>query len=453
MGTLFTSLLNSTSALQVFGRSLDVIQNNISNAITPGYAKQSQSLIAAPFDPHAGFTGGVIAGPVISARSEFFEQAVRAQQEALGYAGQKAGDLGLIEPLFDLTSDSGLSGAINKLFDSFSQLSVSPNDAVARQSVIDQAAQTAQSFQQTALGIAQVSDNIVSQTRDTVTAINRIGAQLADFNKLFRANSENAENAGIDAQVHTALEELSGLANFTLVKSNDGSLNVYLGGQTPLVTGDHQFAVSADFSSPQTVIRDSQGNDITAQISGGSLGALMEEKNSVLPGYLNSLNTLARTLADQVNATLAQGVDQNGATPAAKLFTYDQAADAASTLRVSGITPDQIAAALPNAPGGNGNAIALAQLANAPLVQGFTFIQAYGNLGAQVGRDVASAKQDRGQRQDLLMQTRAMRSDATGVSLNEEAAKLLQFQQAYQAVGKLVGVLDGLTQTLMDIIQ
>lgn len=110
MGTLFTSLLNSTSALQVFGRSLDVIQNNISNANTPGYAKQSQSLIAAPFDPHAGFTGGVIAGPVISARSEFLEQAVRAQQEALGFAGQKAGDLGLIEPLFDLTSDSGLSG-------------------------------------------------------------------------------------------------------------------------------------------------------------------------------------------------------------------------------------------------------------------------------------------------------------------------------------------------------
>ena len=255
------------------------------------------------------------------------------------------------------------------------------------------------------------------------------------------------------SEVHTALEELSGLANFTLVKSNDGSLNVYLGGQTPLVTGDHQFAVSADFSSPQTVIRDSQGNDITAQFSGGSLGALMEERNSVLPGYLNSLNTLARTLADQVNATLAQGVDQNGATPAVNLFTYDQAADAASTLRVSGITPDQIAAALPNAPGGNGNAIALAQLANAPLVQGFTFIQAYGNLGAQVGRDVASAKQDRGQRQDLLTQTRAMRSDATGVSLNEEAAKLLQFQQAYQAVGKLVGVLDGLTQTLMDIIQ
>jgi flagellar hook-associated protein 1 FlgK len=45
------------------------------------------------------------------------------------------------------------------------------------------------------------------------------------------------------------------------------------------------------------------------------------------------------------------------------------------------------------------------------------------------------------------------RQEATGVSLDEEAAKILQFQQAYQAVGKLIGVISDLTESVMNIIR
>jgi flagellar hook-associated protein 1 FlgK len=152
-----------------------------------------------------------------------------------------------------------------------------------------------------------------------------------------------------------------------------------------------------------------------------------------------------------VNGQLAQGVDANGAV-GANLFSYDQASDAASTLAVTNITTDQIAAAAAGAPGGNGNAIAVAQLATAPAVNGATFTEAYGALGAQVGQDVASAQTDQTQGQDLVTQAQQQRSQVSGVSLDAEAAKLLQFQQAYNAVGKLVTVLDDLTETLIDMM-
>ena len=242
------------------------------------------------------------------------------------------------------------------------------------------------------------------------------------------------------------------MVNFSLVKSNNGQVNVFLNGQSPLVVGDHKFPITADFSAPQTVIRDSQGNDITAQITSGKLGALLREKNSLLPGHTNTLNELAQTFADQVNQQLSQGVDQNGLTSALNLFTYHQPWDAAATIAVTGIAPDQIAAASPTAPGGNANAIAVVQLASAPLVGGFTFTQSYGGLSGQVGRDVARAQQDQAQNQDLLTQAQQLRSQETGVSLDEEAAKLIQVQQAYQAIGKLVTVLSDLTQALMGII-
>lgn len=453
MSSLSATLLNTAGAMQVFTQSLNVVGNNIANADTPGYAEQDQSLEAAPFDPANGITGGVIAGPLLSSRSEYLEQAVRNQQESLGDAQQTASDLGQIQPLFDLTSTTGIDSSINNLFDSFSQLSTNPNDSTSRQAVITQAGNLAQAINSTAAGINQVSTNVSSQTSSVVDNINQLASQIVSINQQYAGDSQATQDAGLDAQMHVALENLSQLANFTITRSSDGAYNVFLGGQTLLVLGNSQYTVSAGASSDQTTILDSQGNDITSQITQGSLGALIQEKNTTLPGYTNQLNTLAASLADTVNTQLFQGVDQSGNAPTVNLFTYDQASDAASTLAVTNITPEQIAAASAGAPGGNGNAIALAGLANTPAINGFTFTQYYGNLGAQVGNDVANAQQDQTQAQDQLSQAQTQVANQSGVSLNAEATQLLEFQQAFEAAGKMVTVLEDLAQTVIDMVQ
>jgi flagellar hook-associated protein 1 FlgK len=66
---------------------------------------------------------------------------------------------------------------------------------------------------------------------------------------------------------------------------------------------------------------------------------------------------------------------------------------------------------------------------------------------------VAAARQEREQRQDAVLLARQRRNELSGVSLDEEAAKLLQFQQAYQAAGKLVAVLSELTESVINIIR
>ncbi len=456
MGTLFTTLLNSTGALRVYGRTFNVIQNNITNANTPGYVKQDQVLVSLPFEPDRGVAGGVAAGPVQSSRSVFLEQSVRGQNQLLGYSQQRATDLAVVESQFDLTSSYGVANGLSSFFNAFSQLAVNPNDSVARQGVLDQAAQVATSFNQTAIALQQVSTGIDKQTRDTVNGINRIAEQIAGINKVYRASASASQDAGLDAQLNAALEELSGLANYNVVRTSDGAANVFLGGQTILVFADKSKAISADFSSVQTVVRNSEGADVTSQITqtgGGRLGALVGEKNTTIPAYLSQLNTLAASFADNVNAMLAQGVGRDGLPPPADLFTYNAITGAAVTLGVNALTPDQVAAALPGAPGGNGNAIAVAQLATQPVAGGFTFTEAFGNLGARVGRDVSSAQNEQERYKDSVAQARQFRSDQTGVSLDEQAALLLQFQQAYQAVGKLISVVNDLTETVMNIIR
>jgi flagellar hook-associated protein 1 FlgK len=449
MGIL-TTLLNSAKALQVYENEFTTIQNNIANQNTPGYADQNLTLVADSFDPSESLYGGVSAGPVVSTRSQYLEQAVRAQTTLLGTAEQQASDLAPLQSLFDLTSTTGVSGSLDSFFNSFSSLSVNPNDTETRQNVITQAQGLATAFNQAAIGITSAGSNVELETGDSVATINQIAGDLASINKNYAATPGGSADAGLDARVNSDLENLSEVANFSVVPTGNGQINVYLGGQTPLVMGPQSFTVTANFSTPQTAIQDSQGNDITPQITGGQLGALIEENNTILPGYMSALNTLAQTFADTVNNALSTGVDQNGNPPVNNLFSYNAASGAAYTLAVTpGFTPDQIAAALTSAPGGNGNALAIAQLATASSVNGFTFTQAFGNLGQQVGTDISNATNSQTEQQNLVTQAQAQRAAVSGVSLNTEAAKLLEFQQSYDAVTKVVTTLNSLTDALM----
>jgi len=452
MGNLLTSLYNTANALGVFNQALETTENNVVNANTPGYAKQIQSLSALPFDPSVGLPGGVAAGPIVSTRNAFAEKSVRTQQTQLGVQQQISNDLSALQNYFDLSSTTGIPSQIDSLFNSFSELSINPNDATSRQTVLNQAQQVASAFNQAAGGIGTVSSNVDDETDGVVNAINQLAKQISQINTERSQNAASSMDAGVDASLNANLEQLSQYCNFTALQQPDGTVSVYLGSQTPLVYGNQANAIQADYSTPQTRILDSQGKDITGEINGGTLAGMLQVKNTMLPSYMTQLNTLASTFADQVNGTLSNGIDQHGNSPTTDLFTYDPTYGAAGTLAVNQLTPDQLAAALPDAPGGNGNALAVAQLNSAKVVNGETFSQFYGVLAGNVGTDLANAKSATSTDQQLLTQAQTLRQQVSGVSLDQQASDLITFQRSYQATAKLITVLDGLTETLINLI-
>jgi flagellar hook-associated protein 1 FlgK len=452
MGNLTTSLVNAANALRVYGSALDVTENNVVNANTPGYARQSATLVAQPFDLATGAPGGVVLGPTESSRDQFAEQQVRVEQTASGYDQQKVSDLSTVQDYFSLSTTSGIAPAISALFQSFSQLSVTPNDTVARQTVLNDATTVAQNFNDTANGLLSQTNNLNQATSGTIADINQLATTIASINSQNAPDPNGGVDAGVDAQLNAALEQLSQYVNFTVLQQPNGPLSVYVGGQTPLVVGNQTYAIQGDFSTPQTAILSSTGADITDQVTGGQLGAELDDNNTVLPSYVSGLNTLAQTLADQVNSALNNGIDENGAAPVTDLFAYNTAAGAAQTLTVNPLTPDQIAAASPGAPGGNGNALALAALANAPVVSGYTFAQAYGNLGAQVGSDLSEAQNNSSTDQSLLSQAQSLRQQTSGVSLDSEAENLLQYNRSYDAITKMLGVLNSLSLDVVNLL-
>lgn len=452
MPGLFGSLIASANSLRVFERSIAASQNNVNNASTPGYAKQRSYPLPAAFDPSQGLAGGIQEGEIQSFRSRYAEQSVRQAQQLYSMYSQRTADLSRIEQYFDVSGESGVPKAISDLFQSVSAWSLTPNDISPRQQVIESARQLAARFNETASYLGDAASTVSDEVRDAVTAINNLSATIRDINVQIQRDYAAQSDPSLDARLNSTLQELSQYVDFTVLRQANGSVTVLMGGETPLVIGERQYEVQADFSAGVVTIYDYNGNDVTHQIDAGRLGALVEMKNVTIPSYLEQLNTLAAGIADTVNSALAAGVDMNGAA-GIPLFAYNTSDDAAATLQVAEIEPAELAAANPSEPGGNQNALDLAALANTPQVEGLSYMAYYGRLATRVGQDLLSASENEQTHQQLLLQAQSVRDDISGVSLDEEAVQLMQFQRAYQAVGQMISILNELTGVAIDMVR
>jgi flagellar hook-associated protein 1 FlgK len=98
----------------------------------------------------------------------------------------------------------------------------------------------------------------------------------------------------------------------------------------------------------------------------------------------------------------------------------------------------------------NGNALALASLRDALVAEGLTVTDAYAAALGNIGVRVQGAQSSADITQAMATQAEAARSSVSGVNLDEEAARLIQFQQSYQAAAKVLQVAQSLFQTLID---
>lgn len=453
MGSLLAGLRNAADAMWVLQQATRVVQNNVANISTPGFAKQREVISAKPFDLSSGLSGGVRWVGSSDARNQYAEHTVREQMSHWGAAQKQADALAQIEGALPIGEDAGVAGAMNKLFQAFSSLSVSPNDMGIRQTALDRAQDVANEFNRAGNQLAANKTAVFQDISRSVDQINALGQHLQEINAQIRKDARAISDSGLQADLYQTLEKLSQLTNATVLNQDDGTVSVYLGGQDLFVQGDGFYPIQVTLNGSSAGIVGLNGTDITSTITTGELGGLINLHQNVIAGFESNLNQLAASLADTVNATLAQGLDANGNTPMTPLFTYDPVQGEARTLTVNPLQPQELALASVGAPGGNGNALALADLANAKPVNGFTFAAFYGTISSQVGRALSSTKEQSEIQQGLLTQAQSLRDQFSRVNLDEEAVTLVEFQRSYQAMGQLVKTLDEMTQTVIGLIQ
>jgi len=459
MGNLLASLNLAANAMDVVEQAVGVLQNNVTNASTPGYVLQTPTMVAASFDPQTGTTGGVLFGPVQSSQNNYAEQAVQTQNSLLGTATQAASSLSSLQGNFDVSGNSGIPAALSSLFSAFSAWSTSPNDASAEQTVMTAAQQVTEAFNDTASSVTQLSTQTNQQLQDTVNQINALSAQIQQINVQIR--NGGGKDVGLGAQLNTDLQSLSNLTSISVQYQNDGTVDVLMGGQTPLVMGTTQDQLSVSFTTPAhpanpqapptATITNSDGQDVTSTISQGTLAALLTFSNSTLAGVMGdsqnagSLNQLASALANEVN---------NIVTPASGIPLFTTSGGATAAAQTLAVNPNMTAAQLvaSNAASSNGTADALAALSTAPdPVLGIGYTDFYSNIASGIGQQESTASANQTTQQDLYSQAQNALSQVPGISLNQEASQMVQFQQGYEASAQTVTTINDMLTALLEM--
>jgi flagellar hook-associated protein 1 FlgK len=108
-----------------------------------------------------------------------------------------------------------------------------------------------------------------------------------------------------------------------------------------------------------------------------------------------------------------------------------------------------------NAIGDNRNALALGDLRNALTLANSTatYGHAYGQVVADVGTNTHRAQVNQNAQESVLKQATEARDSVAGVNLDEEAANMVRFQQAYQAAAQMIAVSNSVFQTMLDAVR
>jgi len=102
----------------------------------------------------------------------------------------------------------------------------------------------------------------------------------------------------------------------------------------------------------------------------------------------------------------------------------------------------------------NRNAVLLGSLQTSNVLGNGTvsFQGTYSQIVSQVGNTARQVDISAQTQASLITQTQAAQQGLSGVNLDEEAANLVRYQQAYQAAGKMIQVANTLFTTLLGIV-
>ena len=316
--TISTLLNIGQRALQANYAALQVTGNNVANANTPGYSRQSAELATAfSQQTGAGFFGkGVDVTTVTRAHSEFLTREAATSASLAAADEARSAQLQQLENVF-ATGEAGLGYSAQQLFNSFVDVSNKPQDPAARQVVLARVGDLATRFRAASDQLDAQQAGIAQDLRTAVASVNALTARIATLNQSI-ANAQgsgHAPNELLD-QRDSALADLSKIVQVSTVAAADGTVGVFLGGGQKLVLGSDAtpLAVVADPFDPAKVqIGVSEGGTTRAfpdgYIAGGSVAGLLRVQNHDLPDARAMLGQLASAIAGSLNAQQALGID------------------------------------------------------------------------------------------------------------------------------------------------
>lgn len=469
MRSTFGSIETTLRGLRAQQIALDTTGHNISNANTPGYSRQAAEMTAtAPYAVPtmnryqiAGQIGtGVTVTQIRRMRDQFVDRRTQYENSSLGYWDARQRNFShlevtLAEPA-DLDTGSSIGYHLNEFWSALQQLGNAnrPDNIAVRSVLREKANNLCDSIRSTYRQLTTLQQDISAEIGVKIGRINSLADQIAGLNAEIAKITAVGDNPNdLLDQREVLVGELSTLTSISIQSDELNRYSISISGML-LVAGDtpYHMAVEDDGS----VVWAHNGTDV--YFANGELKGLMEMRDVETQYYIDSLNEFATTLITEFNTIHGEGYDLDGnnginffAGTSAEDITLDSAILADDGLR-------RIAAAYIPASGswngevGNGeNALRLARIIKEEeLIDGTTLSDFYDSLIAKLGVDAEKAKVTHANQKTLVGHLKNMQESVAGVSLDEEMANLIKFQNAYMASARMMTAIDEVLDKLIN---
>jgi flagellar hook-associated protein 1 FlgK len=482
----FSSLNTIRSGLFGAQRALQTVGNNIANANVKGYHRQEVLFTASePIHVINGVGRGINSAQVVRYRDEFLDRQYRARSGMSGYYSSQANSLSDVEQLVGDLGDSGLKAATERFWASWKTLALHPSDLSMKQGVVSAAQQLVQEAQITFTGLHEMRTNLDDQIQQKVTLVNQAAAEVASLNKSIQTAQASGNSAHELADRRDQLiDSLAQLAGASAVTQPDGTVNVFIdsmntgtpgksgsfllveGGTAATMTATK--AMEADMDPNLAVTSTTQpvtsltynGTNIPWNVPSGEIGALLDARDQAVPSFMQRMDSFLREVATKVNSVHGTAVDPN----IPDFFTLDPAniwmtIDVNPAL-VADSSKVYSASATPAGPppwpvtddGDRARQIgAMADTAFLTMgTQTLTARDFLRSLSTEIGFAVKDAS-SRGDAASLQVdQAQQQRESVTGVSIDEEMTKMVQYQQSYNAAARVMSAVDEMLDILIN---
>ena len=316
MNNLFSSLQIAKRALSTQRLGLSVAGHNISNVNTPNYARQ-QPLV----EPGVGGAGmaGVEITYIRRVQDRVVDERLRLNTQELAKWETLSDRLSQIETFFSDLAGIGLSGALSDFWNSWQDLTVSPESESSRLVAVQRGVVLASRLQDMNAGMEESHIDLDAEINRKITEINEITARVGKLNQEIVSIELSGSQANDQRTLRDyQLAQLSELINFRTTERTGGSVQVFVDSLS-LVEGVRVTELVAELSpdsnggSTSTASTKILANNNKVAISGGTLAGLIEARDQHLPSMLTRMKILSESLITQINKLhrLGYGLDNS----------------------------------------------------------------------------------------------------------------------------------------------
>ncbi|OUS07734.1 flagellar hook-associated protein FlgK [Rhodobacterales bacterium 52_120_T64] len=485
--SISSAMNNAYSGLSAMSRSAETVSNNVSNALTEGYSSQQVEYTATAL---GGQSGGVQIEGITRSEDVL---ATRLRRTAAADFSNTSTRSEALARLADAMGEPGDSGALAVRYaaveDALSMAISAPDSVALQQSILLSAKSLTTTFNQISAEVNRVRTDADAGIAKDVDTVNTALKQVESLNAKIRMLSMSGRNASVlEDQRQIAVDRINEIIPIRQTKTDNGEIAIFSQGGEVLLNGS---ARTLEFTQTYFIVpgmtlasgalsglsingKPIDVGDAGQGVEGGSLSTNFLVRDSTAPEFQTQLDALAADLIERmqnpsVDLTLLVG-DAGLFTDAGGFYSSINSIGISSRISVNASADPENGGELWRLRDGVG---AITQGTVGESAQLIRFVNALdedkpasANMGLSISMsgvgfaeeitsfwalESSKADEEVAYKQNVYSLLRSEELNAVGVDTDKEMQALLIIEQAYAANARVISVLDGLMQKLLEM--